>query len=394
MLAKVLLPTLAKGVIVRRPAMTALAERFQVDASAVDVMRSLSERYGPEPLRLRVTGRSVALVLDPGDVERLLAESPEPFALATREKRAALEHFQPHGSLISRGAVRDRRRAFNEVVLRPERVDAAAVARDEVDLLVRHAASTGVLDWDAFAPVWWRIARRVVLGSGARADERLTDDLKTLRGNANWAYLHPRRERVRERFERRLREHVARAEPGSLVARGGSVDEFVGQVPHWLFAFDAAGIVTMRALAMGGSGAAGILESARLWPTTPVILRESTALTSWHGTWLPSGTTFVVFTPYFHRDPVRLPHADRYAPEIWPHPGDPAIVPFSGGPGVCPGRDLVLTTAGAVLDGIRSALAYEPLSEPLPATLDHFRLSLAVSLRSAAEATRGGVTRL
>ncbi|WP_148088749.1 hypothetical protein [Saccharothrix texasensis] len=25
--------------------------------------------------------------------------------------------------------------------------------------------------------------------------------------------------------------------------------------------------------------------------------------------WLPAGTTFVVFTPYFHRDPDGLPHA-------------------------------------------------------------------------------------
>ena len=36
----------------------------------------------------------------------------------------------------------------------------------------------------------------------------------------------------------------------------------------------------------------GILESARLWPTTPVILRESTIATRWHGTWLPENTEF------------------------------------------------------------------------------------------------------
>jgi hypothetical protein len=36
----------------------------------------------------------------------VLDETPEPFAAATREKRGALEHFQPEGVLISRGAER------------------------------------------------------------------------------------------------------------------------------------------------------------------------------------------------------------------------------------------------------------------------------------------------
>jgi cytochrome P450 len=132
----------------------------------------------------------------------------------------------------------------------------------------------------------------------------------------------------------------------------------------------------MRALAIGGRGTHGILESARLWPTTPVILRESTEPTRWHGTWLPKNTEFVVFTPFFHRDPDRLPYADRYAPEIWDRPLDPAIVPFSGGPGVCPGRDLVLATGSAMIDALSEHLTFPALSEPLPRTLNHFGLRM------------------
>ncbi|MEV0674954.1 cytochrome [Actinosynnema sp. NPDC050436] len=368
---KVLLPTLAKGVIVRRPGVMALAERAQVDATAVDTMRSFRTRYGSAPLRLRVTGRSVALLLDPSDVARLLDGSPEPFALATREKRAALRHFQPHGVLISRGAQRERRRRVVEAALRPEGLDVEEVVRDEVDLLVRHVHSTGELTWDGFAQGWWRLVRRLVLGSGARADERLTDELKKLRGDGNWAYLHPRRRGLREAFERRLRAHLERREPGSLAATA-SVDDLVDQVPHWLFAFDAAAIVTLRALALGGSGAEGILESARLWPTTPVILRESTIATRWGDVWLPEETTFVVFTPYFHRMA-----GDEYRPDLWPA-GGPALVPFSGGPGVCPGRDLVLVTAGLVLDALREHVVSPVLHPPLPATLNHFALRLPV----------------
>lgn len=373
-LAKVLLPTPAKGVIVRRPPVMAVAGKVRADAVAVATMMRFRERYGPEPLRLRVTGRSIALLLDPVDVSRLPADSPSPFALATGEKKAALAHFQPHGVLISTGEERARRRALNEDVLRPERIDARGIVADEAGLLLRHVRSTGALTWDSFAQSWWRAARRMVLGSFARDDVELTDMLKTLRAHANWAYLHPRREVLRRRFEERLREHSERREPGSLAALA-PVDEVVEQAPHWLFAFDAAGIVTMRALAIGGAGEAGIRESARLWPTTPVILRESTEPTHWHGTWLPAGTTFVVFTPYFHRDRDRLPYADEYAPDIWPAPPEPALVPFSGGPGACPGRDLVLVAAGAMLDALRDHLAVPTLHAPLPTTLDHFALS-------------------
>ncbi|MGW6443125.1 cytochrome P450 [Lentzea sp. NPDC055074] len=371
-LAAVLLPTLAKGVAVRRPGVMAVAEKVQADTRAIGTMRRLRDRYGPEPVRLRVTGRSVAMLVDPADVGRLLAGSPEPFALATGEKKAALTHFPPHGVLMSEGLERDRLRELGERALRPENLPVEAIVRDEADLLTRHAMSTGELTWESFTQAWWRIVRRIVLGDAARGDDQLTDDLKALRENANWAYLHPKQRDLRARFQERLDEHLARREKGSLAQTG----DLSGQVPHWLFAFDAAGIVTLRALAIGARGRNGILESARLWPTTPVILRESTKATLWHGTWLPENTEFVVFTPFFHRDPDRLPFADRYAPELWDGPRDPAIVPFSAGPGECPGRDLVLAVAATMLDALSEHLSFPVLGEPLPGTLNHFGIRM------------------
>ncbi|WP_132298243.1 hypothetical protein [Kribbella sp. VKM Ac-2568] len=49
-------------------------------------------------------------------------------------------------------------------------------------------------------------------------------------------------------------EYVNRAEPGSLAGAltqlpGGDLDP-AGQVPHWLFAFDAAGIALWRLFAL------------------------------------------------------------------------------------------------------------------------------------------------
>lgn len=87
---RIVLPSLAAGVIVRRPRAMALAERFQLDRSAIRLMVSLRRRYGNGPLRLPIPGRKLAMVLDPTHVREILREHPRRFTPANREKRAAL----------------------------------------------------------------------------------------------------------------------------------------------------------------------------------------------------------------------------------------------------------------------------------------------------------------
>jgi cytochrome P450 len=414
-----LLPTLAGGVIKRRPAALALAGKLQADRPAVALLHRLRDRHGARPLRLRVPGRSIDLALSAADVGDVLAAAPTPFSPSTLEKRAALGHFQPHGVLISDPAERPARRSFNEAALdtgQPLHALAEPFARAiaaEAAAISGSAVLDGELTWDTFDRGWWRLVRRVVLGEGARDDEALTDALDRLRRNANWAYAHPRRRQLREWFDERLGKHLARAEQGSLAAAiaaavPGPGVEPADQVAHWLFAFDAAGMVTFRTLALlAGHPAAAervrtdlsgvdlghpqqleylracVLDSVRLWPTTPALLRETVEGTSWG----PAGTTVLIFTPFFHRDP-ELPYADRFEPEIWLDgraAANPALVPFSAGPAVCPGRDLVLfctsTLLAHLLDGRRYDLASGPViapERPLPATLDNFPLRLAV----------------
>ena len=216
-----------------------------------------------------------------------------------------------------------------------------------------------------------------------RDDVELTDLLAQLRGNANWAFLHRTDDAARRRLLAALDDRLERAEPGSLAAtvQAGSPDARVAassQVAHWLFAYDAAGIAVHRALALlaghpdalaeARAQQAGldldtaqdlpllretVLESVRLWPTTLAVLRESTARTTWRdGRTAPAGTTFVVVSSFVTRDPATVPHADAFAPECWRDGGDGAswsLVPFSAGPGRCPGRDLVLFTASTLL---------------------------------------------
>ncbi len=418
----VLLPLAARGVILRRQRVVAAEERVDADRRLVRALQRLRARYGAAPLALRLPLRRIVVVLD-DDVHRVLAASPEPYATATREKRAALSRFQPHGVLVSDAADRPDRRRFNEAVLDTGRPlhhlasPLAAAARQEAGTLrTQVAADGGTLDWPAFTAAWYRLARRVTLGDTARDDTALTDLLARLRAQANWAMFAPRRPALTAALLDRLRTHLDRAEPGSLAAvvaatPAGPRTAAVEQVPQWLFAFDAAGMAAFRALALltahpralaavhaevaPGPGTpaelpalrAAVLEAVRLWPTTPAILRETTAETELGGVTLPRGALVLICSTFFHRDGERHAWADDFSPHLWS--GDrtrTALVPFSGGPAVCAGRNLVLfltsTFLAALLDGQDVGQVSRPLvrpGRPLPGTLDPFRLRFALT---------------
>ncbi|GAA1738895.1 cytochrome P450 [Isoptericola hypogeus] len=410
----VLAPLVAQGAVVRRPRMTAWAERRQSDRTARTILAGLRERYDGAPLVLRVGTRRLVVVTHPDDVRRLLAGTPDPFTPASEEKRGALAHFQPDGVLISPPEDRSERRPFNEAVLQADRpvhddgaafVDAVARATGR---LAETARATGRLDASSFADAWWSVVLEVVLGPGARDDRRLVDVLGALRRDGNWSWLRPRRPWLRRELDRRVESYLHEPAPGSLadgvVALGGPAA--AGQVPHWLFAFDAAGAATLRALAVAsarpavrdrlrdewaraGAGPAllpyaraCVLESVRLWPTTLAILRESSRPTRWDDRTLPAGSGFVVVSSFFHRDTERLPDADSFVPEGWldgRHDADWGLVPFSGGPASCPGRNLVLLVAShglarlAELD-LHVARGRYLERDPLPCTMDHLGL--------------------
>lgn len=69
-LADVVIPTLAKGPIIRRQKMVAVAERLNLDDRAVRRMQLLHETYGSGPLLLRVPRWPRAVILAPDDVQR------------------------------------------------------------------------------------------------------------------------------------------------------------------------------------------------------------------------------------------------------------------------------------------------------------------------------------
>ncbi len=424
----VLLPTLAKSVIMRRPLVLSVAERLDLDHRAVLQMQRIRDKYVSGPLVLRVPWRSLALILNPEHVHRMLGESPEPFALASKEKISALAHFEPQSVLISKGAERAERRRFNEEVLDSQR-DAHRLADRFLEMveaealrLCREARSKGELDWSGFSEAWFRLVRRVIFGDAARDDDDLSRVMAKLRATANWAFLAPRRPGLREELLQRISRYLERAEPDSLAGVMAQTPKHAitapaQQVPQWLFAFDPAGMTAFRSLALLASQReyarrvreeietkrgserqylpqtrALVLESLRLWPTSPLILRETTRETVWDEGVLPANTGIIIYSPFFHRDAERLPYANRFAPELWS--GDERqtrwpLIPFSEGPGVCPGRNLVLllTSAmiAAILDNTRLKLENaERLSaeRPLPGTLNHFGLRFELAPRA------------
>ena len=196
-----------------------------------------------------------------------------------------------------------------------------------------------------------RIVRRVVLGDAARDDEELSDLLAQLMSAGN--SLPSERPPQLERFMARIRSYVAAAERGSLVGRIARAPHdrdtrAEGQVPHWLFAMqDTLSANVLRALAAIASHpkqrdtveaeleavrdgapkasdiaglrylAACLEEAMRLWPTTPLLSRETLAELVWDGARVPAGTQVMIPNTFHHRDRERVPYADRFAPEEW-----------------------------------------------------------------------------
>jgi cytochrome P450 len=429
--------SIAAGVIARRRPVIRLLESIQADTRAGKRMKLLREEFGSGPVELVIPGRRMLVILDPDDVGRVLENAPTPFHPANLEKRKALQWFQPHGVLISRGPIRQRRREVNEAALQTGMAmhqlsdSFAAVIAEEAAELSEAAIRTGQLDSSAIMTAWWRLVRRVVLGDAARDDEALTDELLRLRQAGNWSFLSLPHYRRRSRFIEHLYRYAENPQPGTLVGAlaatpaAGAVDP-VGQMPQWIFAFDAAGMALCRALALLATHPeqrdeairdsadpespllrpylrASMLESIRIWPTTPTILRDTTEDTEWgRGAdrfTVPAGAGLMIVTPAFHRDDQLLPFAHRFAPEIWldgQAQNYPQLVPFSAGPAECPGRNVVLLTTSSLLanllDKLNLRLQSTPHlspSEPLPMTLNQLtlRFSAEPARRSASSAT-------
>ncbi|MGH2954150.1 MAG: cytochrome P450 [Solirubrobacterales bacterium] len=429
--ALVIVPNAVQGIFRRRRAPVAAATRLNVEGHARGLLAGMARSYGGGPVWVRVMTDRALLLLSPTDAHRALAGSPDPFASDPEAKRKGMAAFQPDALTISRGELWRNRRRFTEEVLdtgRPLHRLAdrfAAVAAEEADALLGEVevADRPALDWDAWHRALRRLTRRIVLGDRARDDERVSEELGEMMSEANGMPGKPS-DRY-PAFVAELQGYLEDAEPGSLVslcaeAPADEQTRVAGQLPHWLFAMqDTLAINAFRALALiashprqrarvlGELDAAGVAEEAgaesiaglayldacleeamRIWPTTPMLSRETVAETDWRGTTVPAGTQVLISNTLFHRDRERHPWADRFAPERWVDgdaAGDWSFNHFSRGPQGCPGAGLVKFVGRALLGAVLTRRRVELTSpaldpeRPLPDMLDFFGLRFALA---------------
>ena len=376
------IPLALQGTFTRNPRWVGFFSRVHLDPAAVRFVGRLQQRYRGGVLGLHLGLTKSVLVLDPDGVQHVLDNSPYVYA-DPPPKRKGMAVFQPNAVTISRGDDwRDRRR-FNEAVL-----DADRPAHQEAEAILEIVRAEVVLAprlerWDDFDGLFARIMRQVIFGRSARDDAELTDRLRSLLREANRP-IRLGKSRHFEPFYDHIRRYLSSPEPGGLVSLcrrtpASERTKVENQIPHWMFAmWETLGANTVRALAailahpraearvyeeLAGVDPAtpgGIVqlrylegclqEAMRLWPTTPMLVRETLAADTLDGVTVPAGRQVVIWNTLNHRDRAAYPLADTFSPETWAggRPS-PLFNHLSSGPQVCAGVNLLLFIGKAVI---------------------------------------------
>jgi cytochrome P450 len=124
-----------------------------------------------------------------------------------------------------------------------------------------------------------------------------------------------------------------------------------------------------------------VQEAMRLWPTTPMIVRQTVHASILAGTVVPRDCQVLIWNTRNHRLPAERPFGDAFHPEFWrDRPVDYRSNHLSNGTQVCAGIDLALFVAKGVLASLLYETDYElrkPKIAPaacLPDILNHFAI--------------------
>jgi cytochrome P450 len=413
------IPALVRGLFSPRRGAMRLLTALDADRRAVAALSKVRGKHDGQGVRL-LGGRLVVL-WGAGAIREVLDHSADVYASDAGAKAKGMAHFQPEALTLSRGEEWRDRRTFNEAVLAAsERVHPfarrfVAVVEDEVERLPLDAT----LRWRDWEGLFDRITLRVIFGDGARDEQALTGLLEKLMGESNRLVgLKPSGDYYE--FYGALERHLIDPAPESLIARIADAPHHdttrvVHQIPHWMFAMrDTLGANVYRALAaivadpeverrvrdelagadLSDPGAVDGLrylegclhEAMRLWPTTPLLARETTRETVLSGEQIDEGTQVMMLNVFNHRDGEHVENADRLDPERWRADAkDYRFNHLSNGTQDCPGGPLVLLLGKAVvariLDRYRLTLERpETLKpgQPLPYMLNFFETCFAV----------------
>lgn len=408
-------PNYLQGLFSRNGFWVTFWTKLHPDPGAVKFVRRLRKKYGSY-LYLYLLRTKTLLVLDRTGIRRVLDLSPTVYA-EPRVKRIGMSHFQPESVTISRGDLWRERRRFNVAVvdptggLHPYAAHFLQIIRTEV---TRWQARVGPKQrWDDFEELFERIALQIIFGAGD-PDSSMSAALRRMMVEANRVFLL-KKSRHFDFFYQRVRNYLRYPNAGSLVALCADVPSTATtrvekQITHWMFAMkDTLAENAVRTLAIIAahpqaqdrvhaeiagsdvSSAVGvdglkfleacIQETMRLWPTTPLLLRETVVADILQDSVIPPGTQVAVLNSFNHRDAETYPFADRFAPELWldDHHGDD-FNHFSSGPQGCAGKHLALFIAKAVLAALFQNRRYSVLqpvlnpNEPMPYAYNYFSI--------------------
>ncbi len=410
-----MLPNYLGGLFTPNPFWFGFWNRVHSDPAGVQLIGQLRRKYQSDYLYIKLLGKKSLLVLGQNGIRQVLDNSPELFA-EPKIKQKGMSHFQPNAVTISRGRDWQDRRKFNEAVLasdqpqHPHGEQFLQLINAEVEQLQKLKDK---LVWEDFSELFQRITLQVIFGTGF-TDTRLTQKLQQLMRTANRGFLLKKSDDFAD-FYRQLRVQLKLARPGSLAescSQTASTDNtrVENQVPHWIFAMaDTLAINSARALALIVSHpedgeqarselqqqdlatAAGITqlnyltgclqEAMRLWPTTPLLVRETVRATELGGETIPAQTQVIISNSFNHRDRETHPFADRFAPEIWlEEHSDYHFNHLSNGKQSCAGKHLALFIGTAVLAQLLAGKKYQLLEpaldpgQPLPYRYNQFHL--------------------
>jgi cytochrome P450 len=367
-----LVPSIARGLFSPRPKAMKLLTRLNTDGRAIAFLDGMRSKYGGDGVRF-MRGKITVLWAEDA-IREVLDNSGTKYASDAGAKKKGMSHFQPDALTLSRGEDWEDRRRFNDAVLKEHSQDARIL--DVVQDEVARMRIGDELRWEDWEKLFTHITLRVIFGNSARTDYELIDLLEKLMGEANRiAGLKTTDDYYA--FYGRIDKYLTEPDPYSLLAMVAGAPKsdrtrIAQQIPHWVFAMrDTLAANAFRALALAVSGhgvSAGVLnEAMRLWPTTPLLVRENVA----------DGTQVMILNVFNHRDPQE-PDFNQVRPD---RERSYRFNHLSNGKQDCPGGPLVMLIGTAVLERVVEEydLRYEgPSLEPVPEMLDFFQIRFEV----------------
>ncbi|HTX30780.1 MAG TPA: cytochrome P450 [Solirubrobacteraceae bacterium] len=406
------LPALVRGLFSPRPkAMKLLTDR-NADERTVTELGKLRRKYGGDGVKL-LGGRLVVLWGEPA-IRQVLDESADAYAGNAGAKAKGMAHFQPDALTMSYGEEWRERRRFNESVLAArERVH--PLAEKFVAIVADEVGRLGLVDrlaWPEWERLFDHITLRVIFGDEAREDQELTARLERLMGEGNRLVgLSPNDDyyELYGTLERYLQDPAPDSLIGQIAeAPHSDTTRVLQQIPHWMFATrDTLAANTFRAMAVIAADDAvtrrvqeeldgdeltyleGCFQEAmRLWPTTPLLARETKREVTLSGETIDEGTQILILNVFNHRDADHVEDANRLVPERWKDDEpDYRFNHLSNGTQDCPGGPLVLLLGTAALAEVlkRYQVTLEsprlPAGGDLPYMLNFFETRFSVKPR-------------